>query len=175
MEEDAGKDAGIYDKMKRGFLKSGCIDDLKDNYNHRHQSPSIRYFRDFEKTKKKMTRVNYIAIARAVEKRLSLGFSDQTGWSYAHMANIFARLENGSRAYECLSNLIRSCVKSNLFTYHNDWRGQGVTTDWFVGNPPFQIDANFGFTAACSLKCSYSKPDLYVTGLRLHQIGKKDT
>ena len=52
----------------------------------------------------------YEAIETAVEKRLTIGLTSQTGWSFAHMANIYARLEQGERALECLELLTRACV-----------------------------------------------------------------
>jgi alpha-L-fucosidase 2 len=66
------------------------------------------------------------------------------------MANIYARLGDGDRTLECLELLARSCLGGNLFTYHNDWRRQGITLDFDCNGrgAPFQIDANFGWSAA---------------------------
>ena len=71
------------------------------------------------------------------------------------MANVWARLGNGDRALETLNILARSCLGRNLFTYHNDWRKMGVTLDLVWGRTaPFQMDANFGISAAISeMRC----------------------
>lgn len=131
---------------------------FKDNYHHRHQSHLYPLFPGLEITEETHPEL-YEACRVAVEKRLVIGLSSQTGWSMAHMANVYARLGMGNRALECLEILSRSSMGPNLFTYHNDWRDMGLSTIWGA-NPPFQIDANLGITAAILEMLVFSKPGL---------------
>ena len=76
------------------------------------------------------------------------------------MANIFARLNDGEGAKECLDLLIRFCTGVNLYTYHNDWRNMGVTLKYMhAGHAPYQVDANMGFVAAVYEMLLYSDGD----------------
>jgi alpha-L-fucosidase 2 len=88
--------------------------------------------------------------------RLVIGLGEQTGWSLAHMAGVYARMQDGDRALECLDLLSRSCVMNNFFTTHNDWRqmGVGLKMEW----APFQIDANMGWSAAVQQMLMSSTP-----------------
>ncbi len=145
-----------YEINEDGALKEWLHADFKDNYQHRHQSHIYPLFPGLEVTEESDATL-YKAILTAVEKRLNIGLKDQTGWSFAHMANIFARLNNGEKAKECLNFLIRFCTGSNLYTYHNDWRNMGVTLKYMTArHAPFQIDANMGFTAAIYEMIMYS-------------------
>lgn len=145
-----------YEINEDGAIKEWMHPDFKDNYQHRHQSHIYPLFPGFEVNEEDTPEL-FEASRVAVEKRLCIGLKAQTGWSFSHMANIFARLGEGERVKECLDLLARFCTGQNLYTYHNDWRNMGVTLKYLhAGHAPFQIDANLGYTSAVYEMLMYS-------------------
>jgi alpha-L-fucosidase 2 len=72
----------------------------------------------------------------SLERRLAAGGA-YTGWSRAWAIAFWARLADGDRAWESLSMLMQHSTNLNLFDTHPASEG-----------PIFQIDGNFGATAA---------------------------
>ena len=126
-----------------------------DNYHHRHQSHIYPVFPGFEVTADSDPEL-FEAFLVAIRKRLDIGISSQTGWSLAHMSNVYARMGEGDSALRCLSLMSRACVMNNFFTTHNDWRFSGIGGKFEPA--PYQIDANFGWTAAVQEMLLFSVP-----------------
>ena len=147
-----------YEINEDGAIKEWLHKDFLDNYHHRHQSHIYPLFPGYEIGRE--SGELFDAMREAVNRRLVIGLKEQTGWSLAHMANIYARLKDGAGLKKCLDLLLRFCTGNNLFTYHNDWRNMGVTLKFLhCGKPPFQIDANMGFTSAIYEALVFSSTD----------------
>ena len=137
-----------YRTNERGALCEWIDARFGDNDRHRHLSHLYPLFPGREIAPHRDPAL-FEAARRAAEARLATGLPDQTGWSLAHLACVWARLGEGDRALGCLELLLRCCTGPNLFTRHNDWRGMGVTLEMLHGaSPPVQLDAAFGFRAA---------------------------
>jgi alpha-L-fucosidase 2 len=139
-----------------GAVKEWMHPDFEDNYRHRHISHLYPVFPGREISKRSDPAL-FQAFAEAVRRRLIIGLADQTAWSLAHLANLYARMEEGDKALECLELLARSCLLANLYTVHNDWRGMGVTLS--NRRAPVQLDANMGWVSAVQEMLLYVSPD----------------
>ena len=111
---------------KWGQLQEWAEDIDDPNNKHRHLSHLIAVHPGHQ-----ISPLTTPKLAEAAKVSMNARGDGATGWSKAWKINIWARLQDGNRAYKLLNEQVKGKYHPNLLCFH----------------PPFQIDGHFGYAS----------------------------